>query len=162
MELPVAVPTGASELRTETWRFWLFAPAAPADPQLVYLTATPENYEHICTLVAALLAEAEPFRPAAVRLAANREILGTLNSLPEWAGKAVTFIMDDLSKVQVLAQQVDALVSGRGFQGPPVLRARPYGGRAGLVFLQTGPGLQAPASAGPRPGKLASLLGNRS
>lgn len=147
----LAAPPGVRELLTSTWRFWLWPGAAPTDMGLLYITAAPESLDAVChrALQAVLMTGAPA--PAAMRLVRSGDTLAHLNSLPDWAGKAITFYMapQDLS---ALAQELDGLLVGQGLQGPPVLRARPFGGASGMLFLHTVTG------AG-RQSKLERLLG---
>lgn len=156
-ELP-AVPPGARELLTPAWRFWVWAGRPLSAVHMVYITAIPENFLAIRTVVGQMLTEAKSSPLLAIRQAVDPGAVEQLNRFPEWTGKAFALYLPDFGQVQEWAEIADAMLADRSFTGPPALRARPFGGRSGMVFFRAG---AAPAeqAGNARSGRLNSLLG---
>lgn len=150
------LPGAAHELSTPSWRFWVWGDGAPAEAHMVYITAVAENLAQVGTLALQLAGAGIPHL-CAVRLALNEAVVDRLNSLPDWSGRAATFYLSRPEGLDALASRADALLADRGLQGPPALRARPYGGRSGMVFL--GASTASRSSGDARRGRLAALLG---
>lgn len=158
-------PAGVVELLTPAWLLWLW-PGEPAEsPHMVYVTAGVENLAQIGQAVLTVVGQAGGIpgvAPLALRIARDEQALQRVNSLPAWVGKAFSFYCPSLERAMALAYEVDGALAERGWHGPPALRARPLGGRSGLVFTRV------PASQGPerpeggRRDRLSALLGGES
>lgn len=147
---PVAPPAGAEELLTPTWRFWLWPGGPPAAVDRIYVTAAPEHLGRVCELTVQALQTAGAPAPATIRLVRNESALADLQRMPDWAGKAITLYLP-AGGGPTIAYHLDSLLANQGLHGPPVLRARPFGGRSGMVFHRA-------AAAGTQ-SNLARLLG---
>lgn len=128
-------PAGVREVLTTTWRFWLWAGAPPPALSLLYITAVPEQLDAIGDAVSQALRQAGAPAPCAIRFVRSTAILANLNRWPDWAGKAITLYAAAAS-APALAGELDRLLAGKGLSGPPVLRARPFGGGSGMLFLR--------------------------
>lgn len=152
-------PAGVQELLTSTWIFWTWPTTVPGDLHLVYITSVPEDYQATAALLVEQLGSSGIPRPLALRLARDPQTVGWLNTQPDWTGKAVTSYQRTRDEALAFAQAADAWLAGKGWHGPPALRARPFGGRSGMVFLRTADASSF-AGTGARPSRLAALLGD--
>ncbi len=150
---------GWREIFTPAWTFWVLHPQAPVGSHLVYVTATGSTLarlrEEIASFVRSGAAQA-----SVVRLAREPRVVDQVNQLPDWTGKAITFYAGSPAEAARLAQRLDSELAGSGYTGPPVLRARPAGGRSGLIFTQAAADMGSVAPAEARRGKLSALIGD--
>lgn len=146
---------GFREILTPAWRLWHKATTAQED-HLVYITASPECLTELTSLVPEIAAEQAATSILYLRIARDQGALHRINSQPDWAGKAVTFALNSSEAALTLAQRADLILAGRNLQGPPVMRAKPQGGRSGMVFLRRSSGL---LETDARRDRLSALLG---
>lgn len=146
---------GAREVHTASWRTWIWPIAAPADSFLVYITSEPEYLDEVVAQVLPLGAR----QVALVRVARTPQVVALLNSVPQWTGKAVTFLLTGRQEARDLAEEADSLLAGGRVSGPPALLARPLGGRSGMVFLRSVASAAQRSPADSRRDRLAALLG---
>ncbi|HWI61516.1 MAG TPA: hypothetical protein VNT75_06750 [Symbiobacteriaceae bacterium] len=148
---------GFRELVTPAWRVW-YGSLHSQGEHLVYITASPECLAELTALVPEIAAEHASLSLIYVRIARDEAALARINSQPDWAGKAVTFALNSAEAAQALAHTADVILAGRKLQGPPAMRARPQGGRSGMVFLRrSGAGQETQTEA--RRDRLSALLG---
>jgi hypothetical protein len=148
------VPAGAHVHHTRTWRLVDFGKAEDRAPRLFVAVAAqhlPAAYERVFPL----LADSR----VSHRHARSVDVLQAYADHPWWAGKAL--VVEPLAgEAAHLPGQLDALLAEAGLVGPvAVAGAKPFGGRSGLVFLESDLGdSRSGAGAEVRRQRLAQLL----